>query len=152
MDNFVYMGGGGATIGLVFSIGILIMMKRASEQAKVLGPLTITPGIFNINEPTMFGLPVVLNVTLVFPFIVAPMINAITTYIAMKIGFVPLCNGAVVPWTIPPIISGFLATNSWTGSLIQLINVVLDVLIYLPFMMTLNRKQKEEEAGKIKEA
>jgi len=147
IDNFVYMGGGGATIGLVLSIGILIFMKKASKQAEIMGPLTITPGIFNINEPTMFGLPVVLNTTLIIPFIVAPCINAITTYTAMAIGLVPLCTGAVVPWTMPPIISGFLATNSWTGSVLQAVNIVLDILIYLPFMMALNKQQKIEEAG-----
>lgn len=146
IDNFVYMGGG-ATIGLVFSIGILIMMHKASKQATIMGPLTITPGLFNINEPTMFGLPVVLNTTLIIPFIIAPMINAITTYTAMAIGFVPLCNGAVVPWTMPPIISGFLATNSWTGSLLQAINIVLDILVYLPFMITMNNQQKIQEAA-----
>ena len=147
IDNFVYMGGGGATIGLVFCIGILIMMHKASKQSQIMGPLTITPGIFNINEPTMFGLPVVLNTTLIIPFIIAPMVNAITTYIAMSTGFVPLCTGAVVPWTMPPIISGFLATNSWTGSLIQAINIVLDVLIYMPFMITMNKQQRIQESA-----
>ena len=147
IDNFVYMGGGGATIGLVLGIGILILMHRASEQNKVLGPLTITPGLFNINEPTMFGLPVVLNTTVIIPFIIAPIVNAITTYIAMATGIVPLCTGAVVPWTMPPILSGFLATGSFAGSALQAVNVVLDVLIYLPFIITLNKQQKDEEAA-----
>lgn len=55
----------------------------------------------------MFGLPVVLNLSLIIPFIIAPMFNAITTYTAMKLGWVPLCNGTVIPWTMPPLISGF---------------------------------------------
>lgn len=146
MDNFVYLGGGGATLGLVLAIGILVISKRASEQAETLAPLTITPGIFNINEPTMFGLPVVLNVTLLIPFIIAPMVNAVLTYIAMATGLVPLCTGAVIAWTMPPVISGFLATSSWTGSVLQVICIVIDVLIYLPFVVTLNTKQKMQEA------
>lgn len=145
IDNFVYMGGGGATIGLVLCIGYLVWRKRASKQNEVLAPLTIVPGLFNINEPTMFGLPVVLNLSLIIPFILAPMVNAITTYIAMNLGLVPLCNGSVVPWTMPPIISGFLATGSIAGSILQLINIVLDILIYLPFMAALNKRQIVEE-------
>ncbi|WP_179395940.1 PTS sugar transporter subunit IIC [Lacticaseibacillus absianus] len=147
IDNFVYMGGGGATLGLVLAIGLLVVMRRASKQLEILAPLTITPGLFNINEPTMFGLPIVLNTTLLIPFIVAPMINAVTTYFAMKTGIVPLATGVLVPWTMPPVLSGFLATNSWTGSLLQLINIVLDVLVYLPFLMSVNKQQVLEEAG-----
>ena len=144
IDNFVYMGGG-ATIGLVLCIGYLVWRKRASKQSEVLAPLTIVPGLFHINEPTMFGLPVVMNLMLIIPFILAPMINAITTYIAMNLGLVPLCNGTVITWTMPPLISGFLATGSIAGSILQLINIVLDVLIYMPFMSALNKRQLMEE-------
>lgn len=147
IDNFVFMGGSGATLGLVLVLALLTMTKKASEQTKVLTPITLTPGLFNINEPTMFGIPVVLNTTLIIPFVLAPIVNAITTYTAMSIGWVPLCNGAVVPWTMPPLISGFLATNSLSGSLIQLVNIILDILIYLPFVTTLNREQRLREAG-----
>lgn len=147
IDNFVYMGGGGATIGLVLAIGLIVMMKKASKETEVLAPLTITPGLFNINEPTMFGLPVVLNVGLIIPFIIAPMINATITYLTMSMGIVPLCTGAVVPWTMPPVLSGFLATNSWQAAVLQLILVIIDVLIYLPFMLMVNKQQKLAEAG-----
>ncbi|WKF85264.1 PTS sugar transporter subunit IIC [Lacticaseibacillus pantheris] len=150
MDNFVYMGGGGATIGLVLCIAFLVARRRASKQLEVLAPLTVTPGLFNINEPTMFGLPVVLNMATIIPFIIAPIVNAVTTYTAMKTGLVSLCTGAVVPWTMPPVISGFLATNSWTGSALQIVNIILDVLIYLPFMIALNRQQKAQELGTTK--
>lgn len=151
IDNFVFMGGGGATLGLVLGIGILVIMKKASKQMEIMAPLTIVPGIFNINEPTMFGMPIVLNVTLLVPFILAPMVNVVVTYVAMATGIVPLPIGAVVPWPMPPIISGFLATNSIMGSLLQAVMIVLDVLVYLPFLMTLNKQQRLEEAGKIEE-
>lgn len=147
IDNFVYMGGGGATLGLVVAIAILVWTGKASEQNKVLSPLTLTPGLFNINEPAMFGLPIVLNISLLIPFILAPMVNVTTTYLAMKIGLVPLTTGALASWTMPPIISGFIVTNSWTGSVLQLINLVLDILVYLPFIFTINREQKMQEAG-----
>lgn len=145
IDNFVYMGDGGATIGLVLCIGYLVWRKRASKQNKVLAPLTIVPGLFNINEPTMFGLPVVMNLLLIIPFMIAPMLNAITTYCAMNLGLVILCNGTVIPWTMPPIISVFLATGSIAGSILQVINIILDILIYLPFIAALNKRQLIEE-------
>lgn len=146
IDNFVFMGGGGATLGLVLALGIILWRKRASKTLEMLAPVTITPGIFNINEPTMFGLPIVLNISLLIPFILVPMVNAITTYTAMKLGWVPLCTGAVVPWTMPPIISGFLATNSINASILQLINIIIDVAIYLPFLSTYNKQLKLTEA------
>lgn len=149
IDNFVFMGGSGATIGLVLGIGILVLMKRASKQLEVLAPLTIVPGMFNINEPTMFGIPIVLNISLLIPFALAPVVNTVTTYIAMSICLVPLCDGAVIPWAMPPIISGFLATNSIAGSILQVVNIIIDILIYLPFLMVLNKQQVLEEAGKL---
>lgn len=145
IDNFVYMGGGGATLGLVLALGIIVATHRASKQSTLLAPLTITPGLFNINEPTMFGLPVVLNTTIIIPFIVAPIVNAIITYGAMASGIVPLGTGAVIPWTMPPIISGFLATNSINGSLLQIVNIIIDILLYFPFMLSLNNQQKLAE-------
>ncbi|ERL65105.1 PTS sugar transporter subunit IIC [Schleiferilactobacillus shenzhenensis] len=147
MDNFVYMGGGGATLGLVLGIGILVLMHRSSRQLAVLAPLTIAPGIFNINEPTMFGLPVVLNTTLIIPFILAPMVNALTTWGSMRLGWVPLTTGAIATWTMPPIISGFLVTSSVAGSILQAVNIVIDVGIYLPFLLNLNKQQIVEENG-----
>lgn len=147
IDNFVYMGGGGATLGLVIAIAILVWRKKASEQNKILSPLTLTPGIFNINEPAMFGIPIVLNISLLIPFILAPMVNVLTTYFSMKVGLVPLPTGALASWTMPPILSGFIVTNSWTGSVLQLVNIVLDVLVYLPFILTVNREQIAQEAG-----
>ena len=64
MDNFVYIGGGGATLGLVIVISIIAIRKASSKQTKAMGPLTLVPGIFNINEPAVFGLPIVMNVAL----------------------------------------------------------------------------------------
>lgn len=81
----------------------------------------------------------------VFQLMIAPMVNAITTYCAMNLGLVPLCNGTVIPWTMPPIISGFLATGSIAGSMLQVINIILDILIYLPFIVALNKRQLIEE-------
>ncbi|WP_125763128.1 PTS sugar transporter subunit IIC [Companilactobacillus hulinensis] len=141
IDSFVFIGGSGATLGLVLCIGLLVIMKKASKESEILAPLTIMPGIFKINEPAMFGLPIVLNTTLIIPFVLAPVMNAIIAYVAMSLKIVPLTVGVVMPWTTPPFVSGFLATNSWVGSALQLLLIVLDMAIYMPFMITMNRQQ-----------
>ena len=79
-----------------------------SVQCKELGKLGGVPGLFNINEPILFGLPIVLNPFLLLPFILMPVISGIILYFCMSIGLVPLFSGVMVPWTTPPIISGFL--------------------------------------------
>ncbi|ALM58103.1 MULTISPECIES: PTS sugar transporter subunit IIC [Staphylococcus] len=154
IDNFVFMGGGGSTIGLVIVIAILAFKKRSSKITKTMAPLTLMPGIFNINEPTLFGLPVVLNVRLIIPFVLAPMINATITYFAMSSGLVHLTNGTAMPWTIPPIISGFLATGHYSGSLVQIVCIIIDILLYYPFyraMEKYNLYLEDKEANGIKE-
>ncbi|MDD7305270.1 MAG: PTS transporter subunit EIIC, partial [Peptoniphilaceae bacterium] len=144
MDNFVYIGGSGATIGLVIAIALLAKNHKSSKLSKTMAPLTLVPGFFNINEPTMFGLPVVLNFTLLIPFILAPIANVIISYLAMSLGFVPLAY-ATAGWTMPPIISGLLVTGSFAGSILQIVLILVDVLIYLPFYRILEKKQKELE-------
>ena len=144
MDNFVYIGGGGATIGLVLVLGYLARKKHTSKQTKALAPITVTPGLFNINEPTMFGVPVVLNVMLIVPFILAPIVNVIVAYSALAMGLVPLTKAAA-SWTMPPIISGFLITGSISGSILQIVLIVLDILLYLPFVLAIEKRYKALE-------
>ncbi|WP_373193629.1 PTS sugar transporter subunit IIC [Enterococcus sp. RIT-PI-f] len=147
MDNFVFIGGSGATIGLVIALAWIARRKKASQQSKVLSPLTLFPGLFNINEPTMFGLPVVLNVLTVIPFVIAPAVNLVVAYLAFASGIVP-GTYADPGWTMPPIISGFLATGSWQASILQLVLIVIDILIYLPFIFNVERKWLESEKNR----
>jgi len=144
MDNFVYMGGGGATLGLVIVLAILARKRHVSKQTKTVAPITTVPGIFNINEPTMFGVPVVLNLLLIIPFILAPIVNVIIAYSAMATGLVPLTRVATA-WTMPPIISGFLTTGSIAGSVLQVVMIVIDVLLYLPFYLAVEKNNKKTE-------
>lgn len=147
MLNFVWIGGGGATIGLV----ICLWLFSKSKTNKAMGNLSVAPGFFNINEPVLFGLPVVLNFRLLIPFVLAPMVSAIVTYFAMATGLVAKPAGIVVPWTMPPIISGYLATGSKiSGAVIQVITLLLSVAIYYPFVKSLDKAQlkleKQEES------
>ena len=75
-DNFVHMGGSGATLGLAFMIAFV----AKSAEFKTLGKLVIGPALFNINEPIVFGLPIVMNYRIAVPFILAPLVNVTTTY------------------------------------------------------------------------
>lgn len=141
MDNFVYMGGGGATIGLVIVIAIVARRKKASQISKAMAPITLTPGIFNINEPAMFGLPVVMNISLLIPFILAPIANAIISYLAMASGLVATTTGIAASWTMPPIISGFLTTGGHiSGAILQLVCIIIDVAIYWYFYQAVEKQ------------
>ncbi|MFS0559869.1 PTS cellobiose transporter subunit IIC [Terribacillus sp. 179-K 1B1 HS] len=143
-EVFIHVGGSGSTIGLV-----LIMIWRAKlKQNKQLSRLATGPAFFNINEPIVFGLPIVLNPIMIIPFITVPLVMVITTYIGMSTGLVAKPAGIVVPWTMPPFISGYLATGGKiSGAVIQLINLVISMAIYYPFFRALEKNQlKEEEA------
>lgn len=129
-DAFVNLGGTGATIGLVVAI---FLVARKHKAYMTVGKLSAAPGLFNINEPMMFGLPIVLNPILFIPYILAPMVLVSVAFFATSLGMVPAAI-AVIPWTTPPIIGGFLATNSLAGGVLAAINLVLAIVIYLPFV------------------
>lgn len=142
MFNFVWIGGGGATIGLV----ICLWLFSKSKNNKAMGKLTVAPGLFNINEPALFGLPIVLNFKLLVPFILAPMATALITYFSMAAGLVAKPIGIVVPWTMPPIISGYLATGGKiSGAIIQIITLAVTIAIYYPFVKLSDKSQLQEE-------
>lgn len=147
IDNFVYIGGGGATIGLVIVIAIIARKKRASKLTKVMAPLALSPGIFNINEPAMFGIPVVMNFSLIIPFILAPIANAVISYSAMATGLVAKTTGISVSWTMPPVISGFLTTGGQiSGAVLQIVCIIVDVVIYWGFYKMIEKRNLELES------
>lgn len=145
IDNFVFMGGSGAVLSLVLAMLILILLKKSSAEIKTLTPLAVAPALFNINEPIMFGLPIVFNPLMFVPFVLTPMVFTLTTYLSMKFGLVAMPTGVVLPWTMPILFSGFLATNSISGAIIQLVNVVIGIFIYLPFIRIANQQQLDAQ-------
>lgn len=100
----INMTGTGATIGLA----IYMLFFAKSAQTKQLGKLAIVPSLFNINEPIIYGAPIVMNPFLFIPFVVTPIIIGLVMYFLMYTGILPLFSGVTVPWTTPAIISGFL--------------------------------------------
>lgn len=141
-DLWIYAGGSGATLALV----VLMILRARSEQMKNIGRLSIGPGLFNINEPVTFGMPIVMNPLLIIPFILAPIALVIVTYLAMELGWVARPSGVAVPWTTPPIISGYLATGGKiSGAVLQLVNFVVSLLIYYPFFRLWDKQKLAEE-------
>ena len=145
-DLFATFGGAGSTLSLV--IAMLLFCK--SKRIKNLGKMSLVPGIFGINEPILFGLPIVLNPAMLVPFILVPTINIVISYFAMAMNFVPICSGVNIPWTTPLVISGFLATN-WVGAILQALLLVLGVFIYMPFIKILDKQYLQEEMSNVEE-
>ena len=145
MDLFVYMGGGGATIGLA----LCLLFFSKSKEYKVLGKVSGIPALFNINTAILFSFPTVLNPIMLIPFILTPVANAVITYAAMATGLVPLTTGVALPWTTPPILGGFLATGgSWQAAVLQAILVVMSFVIYYPFFKAADMAHVRIEQGK----
>lgn len=139
---FATMGGGGSTLSLIIAMLLFCKSDRILKMAR----LCFAPGIFNINEPIIFGLPIVLNPVLLVPFVLTPLFNIITTWAVMAAGLVPVPNGVLVPWTTPAIISGFLVSG-WQGAVWQAFLLVAGVFIYLPFIKTLDKQYLAEQAA-----
>ena len=139
-DLFTTFGGAGSTLSML--IAMIIVCR--SQRIKNLSKISIVPALFGINEPVIFGLPVVLNPTILIPFLLTPLINILISYFTMVSGLVPFTSGVSIPWTTPVIISGFLTTG-WKGALLQLILVILGVFIYMPFVKMMDKQYKNEE-------
>ena len=134
-DMYMSMGGSGVTIGLL--IAILLVSKR--DDMREITKLSLAPGIFNINEPVIFGMPIMLNPILAIPFIATPLITGTIGYIATSLGFAAKAV-VMVPWPMPPIVNAYLATAGDIGAVVtQIICIIVSILIYLPFVKVSNK-------------
>ncbi|MCI5774599.1 MAG: PTS transporter subunit EIIC [Erysipelotrichaceae bacterium] len=138
---FVNIGGTGATLALV-----LLMLRSKAKRYNQLGKLAILPGLFNINEPVMFGFPIVMNPLMAIPFILVMLINGSLTYLLMYFGIIgKVC--VAVPWTMPGPIAAFLSTNGSIMAFVwSLIEIVIAYLIYRPFFKKQEAIELENEA------
>lgn len=138
-DCFVLMGGCGAAICLL----IAILLFSRSRSRRRLGLTAAFPMLFNINELMVFGIPIILNPIMLIPFMLVPLVCYSTAYFAIHMGWVPMITNSV-EWTTPILLGGFRSTGSIAGSVLQLVNVVTGVLIYLPFVRMLDRQSEED--------
>jgi PTS system cellobiose-specific IIC component len=141
-NNFINLTGSGITIGLV----VFTLVAAKSVQLKSIGKIEAVPALFNINEPFLFGLPLVLNPFLAIPFFLTPVIVAASTYAVIYFGIVPPLNGVAAPWTTPPIISGFLI-GGWKMMIWQAVVLVISTAVYFPFAKKYDKMLQEQEAA-----
>lgn len=141
----VTIGGAGATI----VVAILFLFICKSKFLKEVGRFTLIPGIFNINEPMMFGAPMILNPYMFIPFNLVPLVLTTISYTAIKFGLV---NGFTTfqAWTLPAPIGGFLsAGNDWRVVVLIAVNLLVATIIYYPFVKAYDKKMIEDEMAQV---
>lgn len=146
VTTFGLIGGSGSTLCLLIATFLIGKNKMTKNVAK----LSVGPGIFNINEPVIFGYPIVYNVTMAIPFVLVPSLGILISYLATAAGLISPCV-SLVPWTTPPLLSAFLATaGDWRAVVCQALIIVLGVLIYMVFVKINDKvleKQAQDEMG-----
>lgn len=136
--------GSGATLRLA-----IMMFRTKAKQYKVLGKLAIVPNICGINEPLIFGMPIVMNLTLAIPFIAIPLVILVLGYLGMITGMLPRLPGIHVPLGVPIILSGFLQ-GGWRWAVFQLLTIVISYFGYLPFLMKMDKQAYQNELSPMK--
>ena len=146
IDTFVNMGGTGCTLGLLFAM--MIFGKRSST--KKLSHMALLPGIFNIGELMVFGLPVIYNPMMIIPFLLSPILCYTNAFLLTKAGILPQVTNSVV-WTTPAFLSGFFATGSVAGVIVQILNILLSIALYAPFVILYEKKSLDQFSGVMNE-
>ncbi|MDL2224897.1 EAL domain-containing protein [Eubacteriales bacterium OttesenSCG-928-M02] len=144
MDNFAAMGGSGCTICLI--IALLLFSKSRSNRR--LPKAALPFALFNINEILVYGMPIVWNPVMMIPFMLVPLVSLLIAYGFTALGLMPVVVETVT-WTSPVLISGYAATGSIWGTIVQLISLLAGVCIYLPFVRLSERMQAAQEAQRL---
>lgn len=140
---FGMMGGSGSTLALI----IATLLFGKNKATKTICKMSVAPGCFNINEPIIFGYSIVYNITMIVPFVLLPAIGLIIGYIATSLNFMNKCV-VYIPWTTPPLLSGYLATGGdFRAVIVQLIILVIGVFLYLPFVKINDRVLAKSAGG-----
>ncbi|MCI1953629.1 PTS sugar transporter subunit IIC [Ligilactobacillus acidipiscis] len=139
-DLYAWIGGAGSTLLLLFAI--LIFSKR--DDQRLVAKLSIAPGFFNINEPVMFGMPIVLDPIYFIPFILAPSVMVSIAYGAVSLGLVEPIKNQII-WSMPPVLNVLIATMDWRAVVLQLFNMFVGFLIYIPFVKAANKLKPAEQ-------
>lgn len=141
-DIFSGIGGAGGTLSLL----VVMFLIAKSKKHRTLAELSVVPGCFTINEPLVFGMPLILNPIMVIPFIAVPIVQTGFAYLAIASGIFPRLSGVQVPFGIPVLFNGFIA-GGWMISLLQVLCILLGILIYIPFFKILDKQAVLEEQG-----
>ena len=125
------------------AIAILLVWYCRSQHMKSIGKVAIIPSVFGITEPMKFGIPMVMNVWLIIPMPLAPVISILIAYAATLVGFLPVVS-ANVSRQLPPLLQGFLVAG-WQGALVQLIQLFAIIALYIPFIYRVDKAAKDKE-------
>ena len=121
-----------------------MLFAAKSKQYQALGKVAAFPAIFNVNEPVVFGFPIVMNPVMFVPFILVPVLAAVIVYGAIATGFMQPFSGVTLPWSTPAIISGFMV-GGWQGVITQLVILAMSTLVYFPFFKVQDRLAYQNE-------
>ncbi|VSR64894.1 PTS system transporter subunit IIC [Streptococcus pneumoniae] len=121
-----------------------MLFAAKSKQYQALGKVAAFPAIFNVNEPVVFGFPIVMNPVMFVPFILVPVLAAVIVYGAIATGFMQPFSGVTLPWSTPAILSGFLV-GGWQGVITQLVILAMSTLVYFPFFKIQDRLAYQNE-------
>ncbi|ELY4599800.1 PTS sugar transporter subunit IIC [Cronobacter malonaticus] len=141
-DHYLLIGGVGSTLPLAF-----LLLRSRAVHLRTIGKMGVVPSMFNINEPILFGAPVIMNPVFFLPFILVPMVNAVLAWTATKLGWLAQVV-SLTPWTTPaPIGASWAANWAFSPVIMCLICMVMSALMYYPFVKAYERTlQKQEEA------
>lgn len=135
------IGGSGATIGLVF---IMFFMSK-SKRYKAFGKIALPCGIFSINEPLIFGMPLMLNVMTLIPFVLCPVVVSSIGYLLIKLGIIAPYIGILGTGSLPPLLHG-IVNGSLSAGIYELVAVFISALIWYPFFKMIDKQAYEEES------
>lgn len=138
--NFMAIGGSGATLGLAF-----LAITSKSKQIKTIGKLSFIPSLFNINEPLIFGLPLMYNPIMMIPFVLVMPLNGVITYFAMSSGLVAK-TFAYASWNMFSPIAALIDTMDIKALLLVIVLIIIDILVYLPFFKVFEKQKIAEES------
>lgn len=140
---FTIIGGCGSVLGLC----IIILVSCKSKQLKTVAKVGILPSFFNISEPMIFGIPLMLNPFFIVPFLLTSTVNAIITFITMQIGLIGK-TFALVSWQMPSVFGAFFSTLDWKAPILIVILIAIDALLYFPFVKAYDKQLcKQEQAA-----
>lgn len=141
--DFVNNDGTGSTLSLL--VAALIFGK--STRYRSLAKIAVGPNVFGINEPVIFGLPIMFNAIMVIPFVCSTLISASIAWLAVKIHFITTINASILmsmPWTLPKFVTSFFAYG-WQGVVLRIIIFVVLIILYLPFFRILDQQEMKKE-------
>jgi PTS system cellobiose-specific IIC component len=137
---FTAIGGCGATLGLC----IVLLTCCKSKQLKTVAKVGVVPAFFNISEPIIFGLPLMLNPIFFVPFLLTSTVNAIITYLAMQFNIIAR-SFVLVSWQMPSVFGAFFATMDWKAPILIILLIIIDALMYLPFVKIYDKALYKQE-------